>query len=218
MDKRRFTNNPIPTKLGDVFGRLTVIGEAEPYGKKHTTRWLVRCECGNEKVVHQSALRQRMVKSCGCVKQAQWKRFVTKHGMSRTPEYHNWAAMKSRCYCPSNIKYADYGGRGITVCDRWKDSFENFLADMGMRPEPNSEIDRKDTNGNYEPNNCQWATRREQNNNRRNTAFVTMNGATMSLADWCRKLGRNYNSVSGRIRQYGWDPIKALTTPPMWKR
>lgn len=140
------------------------------------------------------------------------------HGRSRTPEYRNWLAMKARCNYPNAHKYADYGGRGIKVCERWNHSFANFFADMGTRPTPRAEIDRKDNNGHYEPDNCRWSNRKQQNNNKRDTCFVTIDGETLSLKAWCVRLGRNYNSVAGRVFQYGWEPKRALLEPPRWYR
>ena len=202
------------TNIGDQFAALTVIGTAEPYGAKKSTRWLCRCECGKEVITYQTHLRRGMTQSCGCRKRRQWLDHVTKHGKARTPEYKNWSAMKARCYNPNSAKFTDYGGRGITVCDRWKDSFENFLADMGTRPTPTSEIDRVDSDGNYEPSNCRWASRSRQNRNKRNTIFITVDGETRSLSDWCELRGLNYNTVAGRILQYGWNPVDAITKPP----
>lgn len=125
--------------------------------------------------------------------------------------------MKARCLNPNATGFESYGGRGVTVCDRWKDSFDNFLSDVGNRPTPDSELDRIDTNGNYEPNNVRWSDRKVQTRNRRNTIWATIDGETLCLKDWCTKLGLNYNSVSARIR-YGWSPEKALLDPPRWKR
>ena len=213
MDKRRFTNNPIPTKIGDRFHQLVVIGEAEPYGKKNVTRWLCRCDCGKETVTYQSHLRRGMTQSCGCRKRKQWKECVTTHGKSKAPEYQNWAGMKARCYNPNTFKFKDYGGRGIEVCSRWKDSFENFFADMGERPTPRAEIDRIDNNGNYEPSNCRWATRAEQNRNRRDNVFITINGQSKVLKDWCAFYNLPYNTIATRFFTYKWSAENALFRP-----
>lgn len=132
--------------------------------------------------------------------------------VSTTPEYGAWKRMRHRCENPDHPRYADWGGRGIRVCDRWQD-FANFLADMGPRP-PGMSLDRwPDNNGNYEPGNCRWATPVEQVRNRRNAIDVTMEGITMGLKDWCRSLELNYQTVFMRISRGRLTPIEALILP-----
>jgi len=148
-------------EVGAVFGRLTVIARA-PRGRQSRARWHVRCECGVEKVVRADSLRSGGAASCGC------RAGHTTHGLRRHPLYRRWQNMLQRCQNPGNPRYADYGGRGITVCERWKgpEGFPNFVADMGECPEGRS-LDRIDNDSGYEPGNCRWATLLEQRHNRR---------------------------------------------------
>jgi len=123
----------------------------------------------------------------------------------------SWRSMVNRCYNSHTEEYKNYGGRGITVCSRWRESFENFLADMGERPEGMT-LDRADNNGNYEPGNCRWATVTEQAHNRRNNRFLTANGETMTMAEWARRLGCNPAAILARLST-GMDEAEAVTKP-----
>jgi hypothetical protein len=131
-----------------------------------------------------------------------------------SPEYASWKHMRQRCFNPRNRAYKYYGGRGITVCARWRDSFEAFLADMGRRPSPKHSIDRVDNDGNYEPGNCRWATDREQTINSRHARLITHSGLTLCLKDWCTRLGVDYKLAHNRIRKLRWEPLSALGLAP----
>jgi hypothetical protein len=129
-----------------------------------------------------------------------------------TSTYNSWVGMKQRCLNPKNPKFSIYGNRGISVCDRWLKSFENFLEDMGNAPDRMS-IERIDNNGNYEPKNCKWATNKEQSNNRRSNKLITYKGETLGVCEWSKRLGAGISLVTYRLKQ-GWNPISAITIKP----
>ena len=153
---------------GQSFGRLTVLFQAEKRKTPNGTTavlWLCRCSCGNLVKVRGANLRTKTTQSCGCLRSEIEKAAAVTHGLSNSATYGSWKAMLERCRNPNNSHYRHYGGRGIAVCDRWN-RFEEFLSDMGRRPEGKT-IDRINNDGNYEPSNCRWATDAEQRANKR---------------------------------------------------
>jgi hypothetical protein len=181
------------------------------------TYWNCLCDCGSRVEIMAKNLVSGHTKSCGCLMGR-----TTRHGHcvndKKTSEYHSWRSMIDRCVNRNTTHYAYYGGRGITVCDRWLHSFENFLADMGRKPTPRHTIERINTNGNYELENCCWATRVEQQRNRRDSIQATIENETMSVYQWCER----FNVVSPRVAIYrikhGIDPLTAFTAGRLRKR
>lgn len=157
-------SSPAMDLTGTVYGRLTAIEPTDGRIAAGSVIWLCRCECGNEVMVPTNRLRSGNTRSCGCLFADSHFR---KHGMSYSVEYKTWQAMKSRCQDSNNGRFSDYGGRGITVCERWLESFENFFEDMGLRPGKGYSIERRDNDAGYSPENCHWATDVEQRANQR---------------------------------------------------
>ena len=168
-------------KSGDRYNKLTIIKEVEPkqYGKKFNRRFLCKCDCGNETIVCLSRLRSNHTKSCGCIRGISTIHGHTKNKIN-TKTYNSYIGMKQRCYYVNHKFYENYGGRGIIMCDRWLESFNNFLEDMGERPE-GCTIDRINSDGNYTPDNCRWSTTSEQSKNRRSWAKKNKNQLTLTL-------------------------------------
>jgi hypothetical protein len=153
--------------IGEKFGRLTLMEEVESLYNNKIRRFLCECDCGNKKLIHLTNLKSGDTKSCGCLNIEISKQRNRTHGDSNSPEYQTWKRMKRRCDNPKGNRWEHYGGRGIKVCDRWINSYQNFLEDMGRKPSPEYSIDRINVNGNYEPSNCRWSTPKEQSNNTR---------------------------------------------------
>lgn len=187
---------------GMVFGRLTVVEYASVVAGHHAYKTL--CTCGTSKVVRASSLLSGTTKSCGCLHAAGSK---PKHGWAATPEYKVWGAMKARCTNPKNPQYKDYGGRGITVCPEWA-KFENFIADMGKRPDGMT-LERADNNMGYGPDNCVWAPMIENCNNRRTSKFVVYCGERHTLAEWARIAGVTRGTMTFRMKM-GWPLSRAF--------
>lgn len=202
---------PIGTRYGD----LVVIGEASsrksPSGSVKRY-FLCRCDCGVELEVRFNNLQRGKTRSCGCYVPPVTQFAANYHGMQGTPEHGIWRGMKKRCYSPSEKGYRNYGGRGIKVCDRWRSSFKAFYEDMGPRPSKDHSIDRIDGNGDYEPGNCRWSTRKEQNRNRRDNRIGTFQGKTMCLKDWADQYHMRKGTLYDRLDR-GMSLEEALTTP-----
>lgn len=189
---------------GQKFGRWEVLGRAE---KLH---WICRCECGTEKPVDGGSLRRGDTKSCGCLRVGS----RTTHGLKSHPLYGVWSTMRRRCENPNTEKYRVYGGRGIKVCERWK-NFQNFYDDMSPTYVQGLQIDREDNDGDYSPDNCRWVTNRQNSRNRGNLRLLTFKGMTMCLAEWAEEVGISRGCLSLRINRRGWTVEEALTTPPL---
>lgn len=189
---------------GQRFGAWVVLRPSVT-SKNGIVKWLCRCDCGDERSVFGTALRARRTLSCGCKKGELVSEAKKTHGRTDSPTYKSWRAMWARCTKPSTHGYAEYGGRGIKVCERWK-SFEHFLADMGERPEGMT-LDRfPNRDGNYEPGNCRWAPPKEQAFNRSSTVVVSYQGEEMSLAEFGRKIGMTRQKVRYWYEKRGLSP------------
>ena len=192
---------------GRVFGKLTVLSMAGRT-KANAVTWNAHCECGSTRVVVGGNLTSGITKSCGCSRNGSG---VRTHGRSKSRIYYAWASMITRCHNPHAKKYKDYGARGIAVCERWRQSFAAFLEDMGERPTPQHQLDRKNNDGDYEPGNCRWATRAEQMANRRITERFTHAGKTLTLVEWAKETGIEYSTLRQRLHRYGWTVERSLT-------
>ena len=188
-------------RSGQTFNRWTVLSRTSnaPGGQ---ARWLCRCECGGEGVVIGAALSNGQSKSCGCLRVETTIKRSTKHGHATngiSSTYVTWAGMVDRCTNPNNKFFADYGARGISVCEQWK-TFTGFLTAMGEKPKGLT-LDRIDNELGYGPENCRWATTSQQARNKRNSRWITHNGQTKSLADWADESGVNYATLFGRLKR-----------------
>lgn len=186
-------------EVGQKFGRLTVVQELPNRLIGITERrkircFLCQCDCGKTHEINISGLANKGTKSCGCL-----LGLAHTHGESRAgkKEYKTWHYINERCHNTKHKSYKNYGGRGITVCDRWRHSYETFLSDMGRAPSSKHTMDRIDSNKSYEPSNCRWATMKEQQNNRRNNLNIGHNGEVLTMAQWAERLNENYQTLRG---------------------
>ncbi|WP_020476605.1 hypothetical protein [Zavarzinella formosa] len=190
--------------IGKKIGFLEVILRGtywDPAEKR--AYWICLCVCGKQIGKFGYTLRDKKskFKSCGCKKSEVISSCRTTHGLTKTPEYSIWQGIKHRCFLRSDMSYAAYGGRGVTMCDRWKDSFESFLEDMGKRPAANYSIDRINFNGDYSLENCRWATKEVQANNTRTNVFYEYKGKNLTWAQWERECGIKQHTLAYRYRK-----------------
>lgn len=206
---------------GRVFGELTVLRRAtpeeSPRGKLRKTAWWVKCSCGRERLVFGDYLRYEKTKVCGINGHTWWSLQPPTLRQEYSSERRSWLSMKERCYRQEHKNFKHYGGRGIVVCDRWKNNFEAFLEDMGPKPSPEHTIERMDTDGNYELGNCRWATDEEQRLNTRRTVFVEVAGTKVRLQDYAKSLNLRAATIYYRLK-LGWSIEEAVTVPIRHKK
>lgn len=206
--------------LGKVFGRLTVISfhEVRHIRGRKKSYWLCKCICGNTVSVVRGSLLHKVepTRSCGCLHREVTSLAKSKHRESsitgNTKEYRTWAKMIARCTNQNDPKYHRYGGRGITVCERWRHSYDNFLSDLGRAPSKKHSIDRINVNGNYEPGNCRWATAKQQANNTTKNRYISYLGITKSASDWALEVGMKQATIIARLNR-GWSVYDTLNKP-----
>ncbi len=211
-----FVSIPSNPKFLDLrnkrFGRVLVEGYLGKRGK--ASLWFCRCDCGQTRHVPTGTLRSGY-KSCGCIKREYWAARHRTHGKTDSREFRNWQGMIDRCFNANSSDWNEYGGRGITVCERWlgQNGFANFLLDMGTRPSIQHSIDRfPNRDGNYEPGNCRWATKKEQSQNRKNVIWITIAGTRLCVADWALQRGIKPGTIRKRLR-LGWSADDAVLIP-----
>jgi len=206
-------------RTGQKIGRLTFV---KPNGRDRFGHllWLVKCDCGKTLTRLGSSIVGGRISSCGCLFREVLLRTHSTHrhsfGGRITQEYRAWTNMKQRCLNPKSLNFVNYGGRGIKVCDKWIHSFENFFQDMGPKPSAVFSIERINNNGNYEPSNCKWASRREQNINRRNTGFFTALGQSKTIRQWSELTGLPIGTIRSRIK-HGFLPDEVVQSSSFYE-
>lgn len=219
------------SRVGEKFNFLTIIGEI----KEKVLMAVVECDCGTVKKIRKSRVVSGETKSCGCfaretarktIELIREKRVLTpeararmggttrykpSHGMKGSPEYVAWCSMINRCTNKRSTSYRTHGARGIKVCDRWVESFSNFFKDMGCRPSSMHSLDRIDNDGNYEPENCRWATPQQQQRNKRTSTVITHEGKSLTAAEWSEITGIKADTIASRKRR-GWEDSKCVST------
>src|SRR3972149_2273014 len=187
-------------KTGDKFFRLTIL---KVFKSGMYWRCECLCDCGKIKIVAERHVREGATQSCGCLQKERVRESETKHGDCYSTEYKSWSGMIQRCNNPRDIKYKNYGGRGIKVCERWRNSYENFLEDVGRKPEKSYSLHRINNDGDYEPNNVKWATPAEQSRYKTTSRYIMLNGISKCITDWCRIKKISRNVFYDRLRR-GW--------------
>jgi hypothetical protein len=194
------------------FERLTV----KEYLGGRECLWRCECACGKTVNIRGGSLRSKNTTSCGCARPGKVSASRTKHGHTKgacaSSEYRSWRQMIARCERKTCPDYHNYGGRGIKVCRRWREDFAAFFADMGPRPSKAHTIDRRENSGDYEPGNCHWTTRKEQNRNTRRNRLLTLDSETKTLIEWAEAIGLSQTGLAHRLAR-GWDLRRALTAP-----
>ncbi len=207
----RLTKSQLEEPIGTRFGRLVIADYVGLQGDSNKHAYQCLCDCGVEIVARRNNLLGGGTQSCGCFKSDRTKEAKTIHGRGvDDPTYLSWSAMRARCTNEKSTHYHRYGGRGISVCERW-DSFINFLEDMGERPSETT-LDRINNDGNYSKDNCRWATNYEQSRNKSQNRIIEIDGEKMILTDWAERFGIKMLVVFKRI-QRGWSEIDALSKP-----
>lgn len=205
---------------GQCFGKLTVVSRAPnrliPSGVRKISRvmWLCACSCGSGKDVLAAtgSLVGGNTQSCGCKRLDTLAADQGARDISKHPLYARWAGMIQRCTNHNHIGYENYGGRGVVVCERWRNSFLDFLKDMGDMPGRGYSIERKENDGNYEPGNCVWATKGEQSRNTCRNRWIEIGGVTLTVRDWEKERGFKRGAIQRRI-DLGWNPEQAVLEP-----
>lgn len=172
--------------------------------------WKFKCDCGSEKIINSKDVKSGKIKSCGCLRKELLIKRKLRHGFCGTRVYKIFIGMHTRCSNKKAQSYSRYGGRGISICKEWG-SFENFIKDMGQPPSNKHSLDRINSDGNYEPNNCRWSTQKEQCNNQKRNKVISFSGLTMNLGEWASFLGIKRSTLGNRLNN-GWTISKALTT------
>jgi hypothetical protein len=181
--------------------------------RKGNSLWECHCACGKHYITSSGVLSSPLTRSCGCYRLAIIGKASITHGMANSTEFEIWCGIKKRCFNKNCKHFDDYGGRGVTMCQEWKDSFEAFFRDMGPRPSPRHTIDRYPNNdGNYELSNCRWTTKKEQANNRRSSRLITVGSETKTLTEWGESSGLGWSLIATRLNR-GW-PVKDAVSRP----
>lgn len=207
--------------IGLKFNRLTVLElhhKVQKF-KKNGSRggyieyYLCKCDCGKETIIEKWHITSGRTKSCGCIQKESTSNLFSTHHLSKHQLYNTWCKMKERCYKPICKAYPNYGGRGIKVCDEWKNNFQNFYDwALSNGYKEDLTLDRIDVNGNYEPLNCRWISQKQQCNNKRTNFYITIYNRTQTLKEWCEEKDLNYSAVQARISR-GWTIEDAMTIP-----